>query len=318
MIRLNYSQNPYENLLKLYARELGTKVKNNSLQLPANIGDGIISATRLGNGLEVLLSNYQLREDLLFNSKKNDHNGYLLRFEELIPAVTSAPSKSAVFLTTTNRDQLSLQTSGTQVKIVAVFFDDTWIRNFLSGEAEGELLLKFLTSSISPFIYEQMDPEYQRLMNEILVSASVTDFEHMIVHNRIMLLLERFFIRMYLKMTDAHFSLKISGDDIARLKLVESELLKDFSIQPSLVKLSKLAAMSPSKLKVSFKEMFGMPIYQYFQKQRMNKAKAMLLSKKYSVPQIGEELGFSSISSFGKAFKKSFDQVPADLIKENT
>lgn len=318
MIRLNYSQNPYENLLKLYARELGIKVKNNSLQLPEHIGDGVISATRLGNGLQVLLSNYQLREDLLFNSKKSDHNGYLLRFEELIPAAASAPSKSAVFLTTTNRDQLSLQTSGTQVKIVAVFFDDAWIRNFLSEETEGEHLLKFLTSSISSFIYEQMDPEYQRLMNEILASAAVPDFEHMIVHNRIMLLLERFFIRMYLKMTDAHFSLKISGDDIARLKLVESELLKDFSIQPSLVKLSKLAAMSPSKLKIAFKEMFGMPIYQYFQKQRMNKAKAMLLSKKYSVPQIGDELGFSSISSFGKAFKKSFDQVPADLIKENT
>jgi AraC-like DNA-binding protein len=316
VIRLNYSQNPYENLLKLYARELGIKVKNNCLKLPDHIGEGVIRASRLGNGLQILLSDYQRREDLLFNSKKSDTAGYLLRFEEMIPSSAATPSKSAVFLTTTTRDQITLQTSGTQVKIVAVFFDDAWIRDFLSGETEGDLLLKFLTSNISSYVYEQMDNEYHRLMNEILGSDALADFEMMIVHNRIMLLIERFFIRMYLKMTDAHFTLKISGDDIARLKLVETELLKDFSLQPSLVKLSKLAAMSPSKLKISFKEMFGMPIYQYFQKQRMNKAKAMLLSKKYSIPQIGDELGFSSISSFTKAFKKSFDQVPADLIKD--
>nr|WP_255551783.1 helix-turn-helix transcriptional regulator [Aridibaculum aurantiacum] len=75
-----------------------------------------------------------------------------------------------------------------------------------------------------------------------------------------------------------------------------------------------MAAMSPSKLKNSFKEIYGMPVYQYYQKHRMNKAKAMLLSRKYSVKEVGMELGYSNLSNFAKAFKKSFDQLPSDIL----
>jgi AraC-like DNA-binding protein len=140
-------------------------------------------------------------------------------------------------------------------------------------------------------------------------------YQTLVVQNRVLLLLERFFTRIYAKMNDTHFDVKLSNDDISRLKLIETELLKDFSVEPpGIPKLARMAAMSPSKLKNSFKEIYGMPIYQYYQKHRMNKAKAMLLSKKYTVRDVGIEVGFSNLSNFAKAFKKSFDQLPSDLI----
>jgi AraC-like DNA-binding protein len=77
--------------------------------------------------------------------------------------------------------------------------------------------------------------------------------------------------------------------------------------------LARIAAMSPSKLKILFKEVFGLPVNQYYQKHRMNKAKAMLLSKKYSVREAANELGFSSVSSFNKAFYKIFDELPSEI-----
>ena len=45
----------------------------------------------------------------------------------------------------------------------------------------------------------------------------------------------------------------------------------------------------------------------------MNKAKAMLLSKKYSVKEAAYELGFSSVSNFNKSFYKIFDELPAEI-----
>lgn len=137
----------------------------------------------------------------------------------------------------------------------------------------------------------------------------------MIVQNRILLLLERFFTRIHQKMYNLHFEVKISQDDIDRLKEVERALIKDFSVEPpSIAKLARMAAMSPSKLKNVFKDMYGIPLYQYFQKHRMNKAKAMLLSRRYSVREVGMELGYSNLSNFAKAFKKSFDQLPSDIL----
>ena len=97
--------------------------------------------------------------------------------------------------------------------------------------------------------------------------------------------------------------------------MIEKELLKDFTSEPpGIVKLARMAAMSPSKLKSSFKEIYGLPVYQFFQKHRMNKAKSMLLSKKYNVRQVGVEVGYSNLSNFAKAFRKSFDQLPSDLL----
>nr|MBP9215318.1 helix-turn-helix transcriptional regulator [Chitinophagaceae bacterium] len=91
--------------------------------------------------------------------------------------------------------------------------------------------------------------------------------------------------------------------------------LKDFSVvPPGIPKLARMAAMSPSKLKTSFRDVYGLPIYQYFQKHRMNKAKAMLLSQKYNVREVGIDVGFSNLSNFAKAFKKSFDQLPSDIL----
>lgn len=168
---------------------------------------------------------------------------------------------------------------------------------------------------MSAFNYEPMDTEYKRILAEIVNNTSEDALSNMVIQNRVMLLIERFFTRIYSKINDTHFDIKLSNDDITSLKQIQAELLKDFSMEPpSINKLAKMAAMSPSKLKTSFKEIYGLPIYQYFQKHRMNKAKAMLLSRKYSVKEVGIEVGFSNLSNFAKAFKKSFDQLPSDLI----
>ncbi|HRI22719.1 MAG TPA: helix-turn-helix domain-containing protein, partial [Panacibacter sp.] len=61
------------------------------------------------------------------------------------------------------------------------------------------------------------------------------------------------------------------------------------------------------------KMVFGLPVNQYYQKHRMNKAKAMLLSKKYSPGQTATALGFSGVSNFNKAFFKAYEQLPAEI-----
>jgi AraC-like DNA-binding protein len=241
---------------------------------------------------------------------------YTLRFDEVInTAEPEAPSRSAVFLASTRFDWLFLYTNGTNVKNVNIHFSKEWLENFLGIEEVGEVIKKYLSLKMSAFNYEPMDAEYKRILSELISAENSKSFENLIIQNRTMLLMERFFTRIYKKMNDQHFDMKVSNDDILRLQKVEQELLKDFSSPPpGISKLAKMAAMSPSKLKNTFKEIYGLPIYQYFQKHRMNKAKAMLLSNKYNVKEVGMEVGYSNLSNFAKAFKKSFDQLPSDII----
>lgn len=313
-------------MLVYFAEELKGTFCNNVLQLPNDIGNGFMKLIELPNGLQGIVSDYTVAQDILLNRTKINKDFYTLRFDEvIIPdaaplknqllAADVSKVKTAVFLGSAKFDWMFLSIKGTRVKGINILFSKKWIEQFLEVESVGDLIKKYLSLKMSAFNYEPMDMEYKRILTEIVQTDVDPSFETLIIQNRIMLLLERFFTTTFYKMSDMHFSVKLSNEDINRIKIVEKELVKDFSAEPpGITKLARGAAMSPSKLKNSFKEIYELPIGQYYQKHRMNKAKAMLLSGKYSVREVGNEVGYSNLSNFAKAFRMSFDQLPSDLL----
>ncbi len=326
MLEIDYSYTNYDELLQFFAATFKVKIKNNVLQLPDHIGNGYMKLIELPNGLQGIVSDYTANTDLRFNWLKINQDCFILRFDEAnIPETHHADIedqpeaamqvRSAVFLASSRYDWIFLCKKGTTIKGVNILFTKEWLEQFLKVENVGDIIRKYLNLRLTALNHEPMDIEYKRLLNEIVQVKGDTDYETMIIQNRVMLLLERFFTRTYYKMSDLHFNVKLSNEVITRLANVERELLKDFSADPkSIPELAKMAAMSPSKLKNSFKEIYGLPVYQYFQKKRMHKAKAMLVSRKYTVREVGMEVGYSNLSNFAKAFKKSFDQLPSDLL----
>lgn len=323
MIKIEYNLGTYDDLLKTWAKALNCKIKDGRITIPKEFGVGYMRIMKLPNGLQAVISDFKLNKDLMIQRKKNDLDNFILRFDEIISPTNSSENsalntdagKNAVFLMSSKFDWIFFAQSDTQIKSINISFSRQWLNNFLGVEKVGDLIRKYLSLKISSFNYEPLDSEYKRIIADILHCEDDRLFESLIIQNRLMLLLERFFTRIYKKMSDASFDLKVSSDDLQRLMVVEAELLKDFSIvPPGIPKLARMAAMSPSKLKNSFRDIYGLPIYQYFQKHRMNKAKAMLLTQRYTVKEVGIEVGYSNLSNFAKAFKKSFDQLPSDIL----
>jgi AraC-like DNA-binding protein len=323
LINIEYTHSDYNDLIKLFAKSFNAKLKDNTIFLPQDVGNGFIKLVNLSNGLQAIVSNFYVFEDITFSRKKSKNEYFTLRVDEVIlPKVSNNNHetddiKTSVFLMNAKFDWFYMLKKGSTVKSMSVQFSKDWLDNFLGAEKAGLFIKKYLSLKTSSFNYEPLDAEYKRILLEIIEASGNNEyfFNGLVTHNRIMLLLERFFFRVYKKMSASNFEVKISSDDLQRLVQVEHELLKDFSVPPpGIPKLARMAAMSPSKLKTTFKEIYGLPIYQYFQKHRMNKAKAMLLSKKYNVKEVGMEVGFSNLSNFAKAFKKSFDQLPSDIL----
>jgi AraC-like DNA-binding protein len=95
---------------------------------------------------------------------------------------------------------------------------------------------------------------------------------------------------------------------------VEKELLEDFSKTPPTVEaLAKKHSIGVSRLKRQFKQVYGKPVYEYYQKYRMAKAKALLLSGDFTVKEVGYKLGYQNLSNFANAFKKEFGVLPSSL-----
>jgi AraC-like DNA-binding protein len=322
LFKIEYNHTNYNELLKHFAKSFNCKIKDGRLVFSKEVGEGYMRIVKLPNGLQAIISDYSLNQDVLLQRKKVKEDFFTLRFDEAvaeenvdqIPTAQNA-AKSAVFLMSTKFDWLFFTPKHTKIRGINIIFSREWLDHFLGIERVGDILKKYLSLKTSSFNYESLDTEYKRIMAEAMNSNEDQIFESLIIQNRIMLLMERFFTRIYKKMSDSSFDMKVSNDDLQRLMIVEGELLKDFSaVPPGIPKLARMAAMSPSKLKTSFRDVYGLPIYQYFQKHRMNKAKAMLLSQKYTVREVGIEVGYSNLSNFAKAFKKSFDQLPSDIL----
>lgn len=75
--------------------------------------------------------------------------------------------------------------------------------------------------------------------------------------------------------------------------------------------LSREIGLNETKLKFAFKQQFGVSIYQYLLQNRMEKAKSLLEGTEKSIKQIAYELGYHTPWAFIDAFRKMFEQTPA-------
>ena len=313
MIKIEYQHTAYKEFFRLISKQLHLKVSGDIGVVPPSLGEGIVQLINLHNGLEIIIFDYLFNEDVLYRFKKSNRDAYIVRIDDTGDQKENV--KSALFFSHASKELYYMTPAKTRAKNIFVSFTKEWLNELLAIEPQGESLLTNILMKTPLYYYELSDSEYRRLMQDIMQARDENSFGKFKVYNRIMCLLERFFVRYYRKFSTTHRNFKISSDEMQRLKLVEAEILKDCSFTPpNITQLSRMAAMSPSKLKLVFKEVFGMPVYQYYQKQRLQKGKAMLITKRYSIKEVASELGYIHVKDFTKAFQKHFDQLPEEII----
>ncbi|AYD47202.1 helix-turn-helix domain-containing protein [Arachidicoccus soli] len=84
---------------------------------------------------------------------------------------------------------------------------------------------------------------------------------------------------------------------------------------PGIDILAKKFAISETKLKVEFKQVYGKPIYQYFRDAKMELAKELITENQLIIKEISFKLGYENASKFSIAFKKHHGILPSELRK---
>jgi AraC-like DNA-binding protein len=87
-----------------------------------------------------------------------------------------------------------------------------------------------------------------------------------------------------------------------------------FKTITNLTEVAKKFFYDYSYLTKIFKIVMGKTMHTYLQEKKMNHAR-ILLNENYSITQISEILGYSSIHNFSRAFKKQFDVSPREFYK---
>lgn len=96
-----------------------------------------------------------------------------------------------------------------------------------------------------------------------------------------------------------------------RVASAKAELDRSLANPPTTLQLARLTGTNATTLKVDFQEVYGMSIFAYVRRQRLEFARALLAARKMSVAEAAYTVGFTDPNNFSTAYRQYFGYPPS-------
>ena len=310
------------NFLTTFAQRVGASLHENTLTLPPALGMGSIRRVRLAPEFSLLIHQYVLREELILKRTAADNTADRVN---VLFQLHAGPQEQRVpddTLPTDPRAECTVRITSPDINSelrfppgVAIFFTVLSMTrpalrqllrlntNTMNGVAE-----QILVGSQGFLFYETMPADAQRTLRALTAQDTEQTLGELRIWIKVQELICWLFDRLLMRKIGRHRP--IHRADAEQLERVRATVVADLSVPPQLPHLAHLAGMSVSKLTDLYKQVFGDSIYDYFQKARMDEAGHLLKESRYSVSEVGYQLGFTNLSHFGRLFEKHHGLKP--------
>ena len=121
-----------------------------------------------------------------------------------------------------------------------------------------------------------------------------------------------YMVKKYCRLVNKHSSKNYSLLVQKAILHIDADITADLSLK----NLSATLGVTPSYLSTLFKKEIGMPLTEYVNKHRTEKAKQLLLSSNLQVQQIAQSCGILDVNYFTKIFKKYTGKTPNEYRKQ--
>ena len=310
-----------------FAKQTGGEIKGNKVIIPQSMGEGFFELVEFTPSFYAAITELKLKEPVpsillkvpsfmegyfqihLFNQK--DQSTLFYNDHRLGPKMVST---NGVFFGSAEQSRLLGFEVGKTTSVVTLLFSSPSVREFFP-DIDNEYLEGVFYSG-RPFLMQHpITPDLQKIAAKLIFPSVNSSVRGIFLHGKslefISLLLDSL-EEKYL----GKFEFTAKPDDITRILQVREQILTDLNAHPGIPELASVAVMSESKLHKTFKQVFGKSVYQYRLEARMEVARLQLISREYSVKEVGYSLGYSNISQFIKAFKKAYGKTPKSYLKE--
>ncbi len=106
--------------------------------------------------------------------------------------------------------------------------------------------------------------------------------------------------------------IRISDEDLKALQNIGQYINDHCSRTILLEKLARIACMGTTKLKSTFKQVYGCTISEYIQQRRLSQGENFLTSTDFTIEQIAKAVGYSNAGRFSKDFRNSTGLNPSE------
>ncbi|HVU57332.1 MAG TPA: AraC family transcriptional regulator [Puia sp.] len=285
-------------------------------RIPASVGEGSLVALHFADDWHVNFQFYRLDvplEVIKEHSKDAPDMVYIVFYQLELPEKAYLRGEEVIYdqegvnIYTKSIDAVLRFPAHTHRKVVCLRIARERLQGML-GNHDQDILSEWLRPTNSFFIHEHMTAEMRSVIGELQIPPASRPLEQLFYHTRVLqliyLLMEQLNKRVFLPHKNNDPSL------IARVFNARTLLIRDLSSPPSIASLAREVLLSESQLKQSFREMFGISIYQYFQRMRLEKGRQLLAERDRTVKDVAYELGFTNAGHFSRLFERAFHVKP--------
>ncbi|SAK91793.1 AraC family transcriptional regulator [Caballeronia catudaia] len=104
----------------------------------------------------------------------------------------------------------------------------------------------------------------------------------------------------------------LSARDLRLIEQAQKIIVSDLRVSPTIPELARAVGTNSSKLKRGFKFLYGMTIFEYGHRCRMNHALRLLVDERLPVGQVALATSYQHQTSFTAAFRDYFGFAPKD------
>ncbi len=329
-MHIRFKQKNFKTWIEELSQAAGIKAKNNLLTLTETIGKGYCFADSIDRTFSYVMMNVELNDDCTLHRISNNQMGLLIFFNQTQvsdyirlrhkrDSITDSFNKTRnnIFVSSTNTELEVNYRAGSKLKRLGIYLTPQWIAEHF--DSNTKLQVELLTNQGLELIDKLLiDTEIQEKLSRIFETQLSSEPDRLALKSRVIFLLEYFF-STYINESLVIKNKKILPDeDIIRLRNIEALLANEETEKfPSIIKLARIAQMSSTKLKQRFKQVYGYRLYEFYNKQRLEKAKELILHG-ITPKEAGYAIGFSDVSNFTKAFKKEYGFTPGILFDKST
>ena len=301
------------------ADQLGTKPEGNMVRLPKQYGQGYIRRMALPGGLLIHHYHLQLRQPILLRSFiPKDVRTFLLNINLTDQGYRNAPDADPVELGKNLPQGCFFYSPGIEaygespadhpMDVVIITFPETFLNYYVGSGPDSDGFSRFINSSPKFCVFEDLDYGLETMLREVISEDEPSALNKLEMHLQVL----QFLLGMFKKVgRRREGSSALHPADLQKLFMISAILKAHLrGSPPSIDELAREAGMSASKLKRGFKQVFGIPPYQYYLKAKMGEAKILLQSRGFAISEVGHILGYSNLSKFSQAFKKEFGMTP--------
>ena len=303
------------NLSGLYSYEIeGTEGR---LEWFKTVGQGWVRFADLRRGLQISVEDYRMKEDMVIRCQHFHGDPLKLYFliSGELSGVVGSPASPFVLqagqncLTAFGGDCASITYYADRAYLaVTILLDPGFLRAFLEDNSKQ---LQPLLQSVETFFHaDSTSPAMQIALHQILHCPYQGSLKQIYIESKAieLIALKLAQISEQAKLPPKNSALQ--PGDIDCIHNAKDILIGNIEFPPSLLELAKKAGTNDYKLKIGFRQVFGTTVFGYLRKQRMERARQLLLEKRMNVSEVAQTVGYNSLSRFSTAFKDYFGITP--------